>query len=257
MLGLEGEAAEPRAKMASSARVRRLARGLDARCPTGSASCRPGRPGTLSGCPRAGAGAASTRRPAAARRRRLAAHLLGFVNREGAGQYGVEQFYQDRSPATPRISLAQRDAAGNRSPTPRPSSRPGTPGKDLLADDRRGPPGRGRAGAARRVDRRPREAGLGRRDGPVQRRGLRLRELPVVRRQRLPGGRRDGARRGSSTRSCPPSTSPVRVQDADPPPRRSGDGTVTPTKIKDIGTLRLDGGTDARVDNADHRRWAG
>ena len=25
----------------------------------------------------------------------LAAHLLGFVNREGAGQYGVEQYYQD------------------------------------------------------------------------------------------------------------------------------------------------------------------
>ncbi len=45
----------------------------------------------------------SIRRTAAARTRTLAAHLLGFVNREGTGQYGVEQYYQDALAGTPRI----------------------------------------------------------------------------------------------------------------------------------------------------------
>src|SRR5512146_188170 len=30
----------------------------------------------------------------------LAAHILGFVNRDGAGQYGVEQYYQDELAGT-------------------------------------------------------------------------------------------------------------------------------------------------------------
>ncbi len=42
----------------------------------------------------------------------LAAHLLGFVNRENAGQYGVEQFYQGDLAGEPRVLLAQRDASG-------------------------------------------------------------------------------------------------------------------------------------------------
>ena len=42
----------------------------------------------------------------------LAAHLLGFVNRENAGQYGVEQFYQQDLAGEPRVLLAQRDASG-------------------------------------------------------------------------------------------------------------------------------------------------
>ena len=43
----------------------------------------------------------------------LAAHLLGFVNREGGGQYGVEQAYQDTLAGTPRVVLADRDAMGH------------------------------------------------------------------------------------------------------------------------------------------------
>jgi cell division protein FtsI/penicillin-binding protein 2 len=39
----------------------------------------------------------------------LAAHLLGFVNREGEGQYGVEQFYQETLSGSPRVLLAERD----------------------------------------------------------------------------------------------------------------------------------------------------
>lgn len=42
----------------------------------------------------------------------LAAHLLGFVNREGDGQYGVEQFYQDALAGTPAIVESDRDANG-------------------------------------------------------------------------------------------------------------------------------------------------
>lgn len=42
----------------------------------------------------------------------LAAHLLGFVNREGVGQYGVEGYWQELLAGSPRVVLAQRDAAG-------------------------------------------------------------------------------------------------------------------------------------------------
>ncbi len=52
--------------------------------------------------PQAGGGPDST----------LAAHLLGFVNRDSVGQYGVEQFYQDDLAGSPRILLATRDLQG-------------------------------------------------------------------------------------------------------------------------------------------------
>ena len=42
----------------------------------------------------------------------LAAHLIGFVNRDGQGQYGVEQSYQDQLGGVPRIVRAGRDASG-------------------------------------------------------------------------------------------------------------------------------------------------
>ena len=41
----------------------------------------------------------------------LAAQLLGFVNREGQGQYGVEQYYQDQLAGRPKVVQAQRDVA--------------------------------------------------------------------------------------------------------------------------------------------------
>ena len=43
----------------------------------------------------------------------LASQLLGFVNRDGLGQYGVEQFYQATLAGSPRKVTAERDAAGN------------------------------------------------------------------------------------------------------------------------------------------------
>lgn len=42
----------------------------------------------------------------------LAAHLLGFVNRDGQGQYGVERYYQDLLSGTPTIVESDRDANG-------------------------------------------------------------------------------------------------------------------------------------------------
>jgi cell division protein FtsI/penicillin-binding protein 2 len=61
----------------------------------------------------------------------LAATLLGFVNREGVGQYGVEQFYQGQLAGRPRIIQAQRDIAARSIPDTTSIKDPGTPGEDL------------------------------------------------------------------------------------------------------------------------------
>ena len=55
----------------------------------------------------------------------LAAHLLGFVNREGGGQYGVEQAYQSTLAGQPRVLVAERDASGRRDPRRRDRPRAG------------------------------------------------------------------------------------------------------------------------------------
>ena len=61
----------------------------------------------------------------------LAAHLLGFVNREGVGQYGVEQFYQDTLAGTPRVAIAQRDITGRVLSDTAHVDQDGLPGTDL------------------------------------------------------------------------------------------------------------------------------
>jgi cell division protein FtsI/penicillin-binding protein 2 len=61
----------------------------------------------------------------------LAAQLMGFVNREGQGQYGVEQYYQDTLAGLPRVVAAQRDAAGNRIPDTSTVLDAGVPGQDI------------------------------------------------------------------------------------------------------------------------------
>ena len=135
----------------------------------------------------------------------LAAHLLGFVNREGGGQYGVEQALpvdaRRRAAGRRRRARRQRPGAILDDGDRRPSR--ATPGTDLTPDHRCRPPAAGRAGAPRRLGRRQGEARLGRRHGPVHRRDLRDGDLSVVRRQRLQGDRRDAIRRASSTRSSP------------------------------------------------------
>jgi cell division protein FtsI/penicillin-binding protein 2 len=61
----------------------------------------------------------------------LAAKLLGFVNREGGGQYGVEQYYQDELAGTPKVVEAQRDISSRPIPDSAVVTDPGTPGEDL------------------------------------------------------------------------------------------------------------------------------
>jgi cell division protein FtsI (penicillin-binding protein 3) len=61
----------------------------------------------------------------------LAAQLLGFVNRDGVGQYGVEQYYQDLLNGKPRIIHAQRDISARAIPDTVVVDDPGTAGVDL------------------------------------------------------------------------------------------------------------------------------
>jgi cell division protein FtsI/penicillin-binding protein 2 len=71
--------------------------------------------------PQAGGGPDST----------LAAHLLGFVNRENAGQYGVEQAYQEILAGVPRQMVAQRDVNGRPMQETAVVEAPGTIGEDV------------------------------------------------------------------------------------------------------------------------------
>jgi len=69
--------------------------------------------------------------PGGGPRTTLAAHLLGFVNREGLGQYGVEQFYQDDLSGMATIVAAQKDASGNAVPDTSTVMEEGYPGQSL------------------------------------------------------------------------------------------------------------------------------
>ena len=71
--------------------------------------------------PQAGGGPDST----------LAAQLLGFVNRDGTGQYGVEQQYQDTLAGSPRVTVSDRDASGQAVPDTAQVEWAGAAGQDL------------------------------------------------------------------------------------------------------------------------------
>ena len=71
--------------------------------------------------PQAGGGPHST----------LGAQLLGFVNRDGEGQYGVEQFYQDILAGEPRVVEADRDSSGSVLAETERTVEPGVPGEDI------------------------------------------------------------------------------------------------------------------------------
>ena len=183
--------------------------------------------------PQAGGGPDST----------LAAHLLGFVNRENVGpvrRRAVLPGGPGRRAARRSSPSATRAAGPCRRPR---SSRPGVAGEDLRLTIDAGLQLAARAGAPGGVDRRRGQERLGRGHGPVHRRDLRRGDLPVVRRQRL------------SRRSRPPTRPlhrPGRVarlraglgvqdDDRDRGPG-GGHGHAARRKIKDIGTLKLDGG---------------
>ena len=133
LLGLQGEAAvNLTTRMTSEREYVVLARGLDARMSDHIRDLSTGTAPTFSGLilepeqerlyPQGGGGPDTS----------LAAHLLGFVNREGTGQYGVEQFYQDRLAGTPRLLAAQKDASGNAVPDSSTVLEAGAPGEDVL-----------------------------------------------------------------------------------------------------------------------------
>lgn len=61
----------------------------------------------------------------------LAAQLLGFVNREGDGQYGVEQQYQEVLAGSPRVTVSDRDASGQAVPGTAEVQWAGAAGEDL------------------------------------------------------------------------------------------------------------------------------
>jgi cell division protein FtsI/penicillin-binding protein 2 len=61
----------------------------------------------------------------------LASHLLGFVNRAGAGQYGIEQYYQNVLAGRPTTWSAEQDSLGNTVPDTAHVVEQGSPGQDL------------------------------------------------------------------------------------------------------------------------------
>lgn len=111
ILGLEGPAAESLiAKMKSAENYVVLARGLDAatsgrireRLADGSLAAVSLEEEAERVYPQVGGGPGTT----------LAAHLLGFVNSAGEGQYGVEQVYQAALAGKPKVLLARRTMTG-------------------------------------------------------------------------------------------------------------------------------------------------
>ncbi len=130
ILGLTGPDADAlTAKMTSAKSYVILAAGLDE---AAAAAVRDGLAGgTLAAVdleeeptrvyPQAGGAAATS----------LASHLLGFVNGNGQGQYGVEQRYQDVLAGQPRVAVAERDATGRAIVGSEQIVDPGTPGTDL------------------------------------------------------------------------------------------------------------------------------
>ena len=61
----------------------------------------------------------------------IAAHVLGFANREGVGQYGVEGRWQEALAGAPRIVVAERDATGNPNLERATTLEAGSPGVDV------------------------------------------------------------------------------------------------------------------------------
>jgi cell division protein FtsI/penicillin-binding protein 2 len=132
VLGVTGDAATTlTARMTSESEYVILARELEPAVSDQIRALSAGKTPDLSGLvlepeqlrlyPQAGGGPRST----------LASHLLGFVNRAGAGQYGVEQYYQDSLAGFDTVVAAQRDAAGNAVPDTSTVLQEGYPGQSL------------------------------------------------------------------------------------------------------------------------------
>jgi stage V sporulation protein D (sporulation-specific penicillin-binding protein) len=182
----------------------------------------------------------------------LAAHLLGFVNREGAGQYGVEQYYQDSLAGMATLVAAQKDASGNAVPDTSTQLQAGYPGQDLtLTID---------ASLQVAVEQELLSAWIADRAKRVSAVVLDPYSGEVYAYASYPSFDANDfqAIAGESPgRFIDPIVStvyePGSVFKMMTVAAAVGDGVVTmKTKIKDVGTLMLDNGR-ARVDNADHK----
>jgi cell division protein FtsI/penicillin-binding protein 2 len=182
----------------------------------------------------------------------LAAHLLGFVNRDGIGQYGIEQHYQDALGGSPRIVLADRDASGRAVLERATVSQPGTPGTDLrLTID---------AGLQLRVEQELLAAWIADKAKRVSAVVLDPYTGEVYAEATYPSYDANDYKAIAATdpsRFIDPVVSSVyepgsvfKMMTAAAALER---GTVTPsTRVKDVGTLRLDGGR-THIDDADRK----
>ncbi len=182
----------------------------------------------------------------------LAAHILGFVNRDGIGQYGVEQHYQGALAGSPRVVVADRDASGRAVLERATVSQPGLPGTDLrLTID---------AGLQLRVEQELLAAWIADKAKRVSAVVLDPYTGEVYAEATYPSYDANDYKAIAATdpsRFIDPVVSSVyepgsvfKMMTAAAALER---GTVTPsTRIKDVGTLRLDGGR-TKIDDADRK----
>jgi cell division protein FtsI (penicillin-binding protein 3) len=192
--------------------------------------------------PQAGGGPGST----------LAAHLLGFVNRDGVGQYGVEQQYQSTLAGEPRIVVAQRDASGQAMLDDASVTQDGQPGTDLrLTID---------AGLQLRMEQELLAAGIADRAKRVSAVVMDPYSGEVYAMATYPsydGNDYKAIAASDPGRFLDPVVStvyePGSVFKMMTAAAALTNGTVTPsTRIKDVGTLRLDNGK-TKIDDADRK----
>ena len=182
----------------------------------------------------------------------LAAHLLGFVNRDGGGQYGVEQQYQSTLAGQPRIVVAQRDASGQAMLDDASVTQTGKPGTDLrLTID---------AGLQLRVEQELLAAGIADRAKRVSAVVMDPYSGEVYAMATYPSYDANDYKAIAASdpgRFLDPVVStvyePGSVFKMMTAAAALTNGTVTPsTRIKDVGTLRLDNGK-TKIDDADRK----
>ena len=182
----------------------------------------------------------------------LAAQLLGFVNRENVGQYGVEQYYQDTLAGSPRVLVARRDLSGRIQPETTQVRRPGETGQDLtLTVD---------AGLQLAVEQEVLAAWIADKAKSVSAVVIDPHSGEIYAEATYPSYDANRYREIAATapgRFIDPVISsvyePGSVFKMMTVAAAYGAGVVTPTtKIKDVGTLRLDGGR-TKIDNANRK----
>jgi cell division protein FtsI/penicillin-binding protein 2 len=252
VLGLEGEAADTlRTKMTSGREYVVLARNLEPAVSDRIRALSGGDEPALSGLVLEPEPVRFYPQPGGAPDTTLAAHLLGFVNREGEGQYGIEQYYQDELAGRPRAVAAQRDAGGDPIPDTSLVLDPGTPGQDLILTLD--------AGLQVAVEQELLAAWIADRAKAASAVVMDPYTGEIYAWASYPGYDGNDFKAIAAedpSRFIDPIAStvyePGSVFKMLTAAAALGNGTVTPkTRIKDTGTLRLDGGR-ARVDDADH-----